>query len=188
MEKSSFINKLSILRKKNIALIGHMGSGKSVLGKKIARELDLEHIDTDQKIIEFENKTINKIFELKGENYFRELEAQIILKLLEKKNIIISLGGGSITNKQIRNKLMSNSVTVFLDVSLEKLEIRLSRSKNRPLLKNIDILSKLKELDTQRRKYYLDSNIKIQNANSINKTYLDFIEYFSNINDQNNQT
>ena len=87
-----------------------------------------------------------------------------------------------------RNKLISNSVTVFLDVSLQKLEIRLSRSKNRPLLKNIDILSKLKELDTQRRKYYLDSNIKIQDANSINKTYLDFIEYFSNINDQNNQT
>ena len=85
MEKSSFINKLSILRKKNIALIGHMGSWKSVLGKKIARELDLEHIDTDQKIIEFENKTINKIFELKGENYFRKLEKQIILKLLEKK-------------------------------------------------------------------------------------------------------
>ena len=81
---------------------------------------------------------------------------------------------------------MSNSVTVFLDVSLEKLEIRLSRSKNRPLLKNIDILSKLKELDTQRRKYYLNADIRIQNVNSVNKTYLNFIEMFSRLNDKNN--
>ena len=77
--------------------MGHMGSGKSVLGKKIAIFFSINHIDTDKKIELRENSSINEIFLSKGEEYFRKQESKVILEILNnKKNVIISLGGGSI--------------------------------------------------------------------------------------------
>ena len=187
MENYNFKEKLIALNKKNVALIGHMGSGKSILGQTIAKKLCINHIDSDQEILKFENSTINDIFLSKGESYFRDLETKIVTKSLDQKNVIISLGGGSILNKQVRNKLKSNSITVFLDVNLFELNKRLSRSHARPLIKNTNIFSKLKELDTERRKYYLKADIRIQNVNSINKSYLNFIEIFSKFNDKKNK-
>ena len=160
MEHYNFKKTLSFLNKKNVALIGHMGSGKSILGQTIANKLNIKHIDTDREISRFENSTINDIFLSKGEGYFRDIESKIVNKSLDKNNIILSLGGGSILNKQVRDKLKSNSITVFLDINLNELNKRLSHSYKRPLLKNTNILSKLKELDTQRRKYYLNADIE----------------------------
>ena len=185
MEKTIFIKKLTNIRKKNVVLLGHMGSGKTLLAKKIARELKIEHYDSDQKIIELEKKSISEIFESKGEKYFRKIEEKVVLNLIQKKNIVVSLGGGSIINKNIRNMLKQSSFSIFLDVNLEKLESRLSKSKNRPLLKNTNILNKLKDLDTQRRKYYLDSDAILQNTGSISKTYMNFIDILSKINVKN---
>ncbi len=187
MEKYSFKKKLLLLKKRNVALIGHMGSGKSVLGHIIAKKLNIYHIDTDEVLSKFENSTINDIFLSKGETYFRNLETKIVTKSLDQKNIVLSLGGGSILSRQTRNKLKSHSITVFLDTNLRDLKKRLAQSHKRPLLKNVDIFSKLKELDTERRKYYLKADIRIQNANSINKTYLNFIEMFSKLNEKNNK-
>ena len=185
MENYNFKKKLIVLNKKNVALIGHMGSGKSSLGRTIAKKLNINHIDTDQEISKLENSTINDIFISKGESYFRNLELEIVRKSLDQNYIVISLGGGSILNQQIRDKLRSNSITVFLDVNFNELNKRLAHSHKRPLIKNTNILSKLKELDTQRRKYYLNADIRIRNANSINKTYLNFIEMFSRLNEKN---
>ena len=185
MEKSIFIKKLTNIRKKNLVLLGHMGSGKTLLAKKIARELKIEHYDSDQKIVELEKKSINQIFESRGEKYFRKIEEEVVLNLIKKKNIVVSLGGGSIMNQNIRKMLKQSSFSIFLDVNLEKLESRLSKSKNRPLLKNTNILNKLKDLDTQRRKYYLDSDAKLQNTGSISKTYMNFIDILSKINVKN---
>ena len=77
-----------------------------------------------------------------GEKYFRKLEKKILLRFLEKNNIVISLGGGSILNTSIRNKLIKNSITIFLNVDLKVLEKRLIKSINRPLLENADITKK----------------------------------------------
>ena len=77
--------------------------------------------------------------------------------------MIISLGGGSILKNEIRKKLKKNSLTVFLDVDLEELTIRLNKSLRRPLLKNVNIKKKVKQLDIERRKYYLNADIKISN-------------------------
>ena len=185
MKKTIFIKKLTNIRKKNVVLLGHMGSGKTLLAKKIARELKIEHYDSDQKIVELEKKSISEIFESEGEEYFRKIEEKVVLNLIQKKNIVVSLGGGSIINKNIRNMIKQSSFSIFLDVNLEKLESRLSKSKNRPLLKNTNILNKLKDLDTQRRKYYLDSDAKLQNTGSISKTYMNFIDILSKINVKN---
>ena len=112
MENYNFKKKLAVLNKINVALIGHMGSGKSILGQTIAKKLLIDHIDTDKEISKFDNSTINDIFLSKGESYFRDLESKIITRLLNQNNIVLSLGGGSILNKQIRDKLKSKKTII----------------------------------------------------------------------------
>ena len=117
MKSSEFRSILKKLGKNNIAIMGHMGSGKSVIGRMFAYKFGFQHIDSDQKIIQLTNKSINKIFEEKGEKFFRNIEKKVVLNLIEKKNIVLSLGGGSILDMSIRNKLKKKSFTLFLDVN-----------------------------------------------------------------------
>jgi shikimate kinase len=186
MERSKFKNILKEIGKKNIAIIGHMGSGKSLAGKIFAKYLGFQHLDSDLEIIKLTNKSINKIFEEEGEKYFRDIETKILLNLIEKKNVIISLGGGSILDKLIRKKLIKKSITVYLDINLKVLEKRLKKSIRRPLLKNVDIKKKLKELDFDRRKYYLQADIIIQNIDTPLDTYKNFIEKFFKFHEKTN--
>ncbi len=182
MEINHFKNTISKIKKRNIAIMGHMGSGKSIFGKKIANHFNLKHIDIDKEIVEFENSTINKIFANKGEAYFREIEAKITLNLLKKRNVVISLGGGSILNKEIRDKINKQSLSIFLNVDIKALSRRLKNSQKRPLLKDHNILTTLKQLDTERRKYYLNADIKIDNSGALDKTFLIFKKIFSSLN------
>ena len=182
MEFNLFKNNISKIKKRNIAIMGHMGSGKSIFGKKIANYFNLQNIDIDEEIVKFENTTINKIFSDKGVAYFREIESKITLNILKKSNTVISLGGGSILNKKVREKLNKQSLSIFLDVDIKVLNIRLKNSQKRPLLKDRNILTTLKQLDAQRRKYYLDADIKINNSGALNKTFLIFKKIFSSIN------
>ena len=160
-------------KKNNIALVGHMGSGKSILGKLIAKNLKLEHIDTDKLIVNKLKKPIIKIFDESGEAYFRKVEEDVILNI-KKNNVIISLGGGSILSSKIRNLLEKKFFSVFIDVNLNILYERLKNSKNRPLLRNLNIVTKINELDNQRRKYYLLSDIILENNSTITNTYKEF--------------
>jgi len=169
-------------KKKNIAIIGHMGSGKSVFGKKLAKYYNLDHIDTDKEITLFENKTINQIFLDKGEDYFRKIESKIVIKNLRKKNIIISLGGGSILSKDVREILKVKSISVFLHTDIKILSKRLKNSKNRPLLKECNILTMLYQLDNDRRKHYLNADIIIDNSSTLNKSLESLKEILSTIN------
>ena len=91
------------LNKKNLTFCGMMGSGKSIIAKKVAKIIDFKHIDTDKLIEEKMGKSISKIFENEGEKRFREIEEEEIKKILNKKNFVISLGGGSLINKKIRD-------------------------------------------------------------------------------------
>ena len=149
-----------------------MGSGKSIFGKKIASIFNVEHIDTDSEISISEQSTINDIFAFRGERHFRKIEVSILNTILKKKNVVISLGGGSILSKTVRELLNEHSLTVFLDVKLNTLKKRLKSSKNRPLLKDTNILTALKELDEKRRKYYLNADIVIDNSISSKRTLL----------------
>ena len=186
MESLQFENKLKELKKNNIAFIGHMGSGKSIVGRMLARNTNFQHIDSDSEITRFAGKSINQIFKENGEEYFRDIETMILLKLIDKKNVILSLGGGSILNKLVREKLKNNSITVFLNVDLVELERRLKKSTNRPLLKDVDIRVKIKNLDISRRKYYLLSDIIIKNTNTVADTCQSFIKKFTNFNEKSN--
>ncbi len=187
MKNHQLKNILSNLNKNNIALVGHMGSGKSVIGKIIAKKFGFRHFDSDNEISKYTKKTINEIFSENGEDYFRKIEKEVVIKLIAKKNIIISLGGGSILNQKIRQKLKNESLTLFLDVNVNELTKRLKYSKNRPLLKNANIKKKIKDLDSYRRKYYLLADIRINNTHtSPYKNSRLFIDKFLNLYEKNN--
>ena len=145
----------------NIFLVGPMGSGKSSLGKKLAKSLDKKFIDTDKEIEKKENKTINEIFENNGEKYFREKEKEFLINIPNNLNMIIATGGGIVTNQENREKLKENKV-IFLNASIERQNKRTSKSDKRPLLKNVNRLKKLRELYDQRLELYREvSNIEI---------------------------
>ena len=88
--------------KKNLVLVGMMGSGKSSIGKLLSKKIGLEFIDIDKLIEEEENKSISDIFKINGEKYFRDLEEKISIKKLKSENKVISLGGGGYINQKIR--------------------------------------------------------------------------------------
>ena len=169
-----------------IALIGHMGSGKSIIGKLIAKKLNFDHIDSDLLIEKIKKKSINEIFNTEGESYFRLYEEAIILDIPHKKNLVLSLGGGSILNSKIRNLLKDKFLTIFLDVDLSTLGERLNQSNKRPLLVGTDYVKKIKELDIIRRKYYLLADIIIKEQENIRETVDKCIIKYNNFYEKSN--
>ena len=157
---------LNKIKKKNICIIGLMGSGKSIIGKDLSDYLNLKFYDTDKEIELKTNKSISKIFEEQGELYFRKIEEKICIKLLSQNNCVISLGGGSIINRNIRKEIKQNSYSIFLQVKLSNLLKRLKTSKKRPLLNNnIDKEETLKNLFEERRKFYERADFIVNNNN-----------------------
>ena len=154
---------LEKLSKKNICLIGLMGAGKSVIGKLLAKELRMRYYDSDKFIEKKLKKSINQIFSDHGESYFRNIEEDIVLSLLDKKNCVISLGGGSILSDLTRKALFINSFSVYLKVDIEILYERLIKSKKRPLINNKNIKEKLIHLTQDRNKYYRKANLIVNN-------------------------
>ena len=158
---------LEKLGKKNICLIGLMGAGKSVIGKLLAKELRIRYYDSDKLIEKKLKKSINQIFADHGEDYFRNIEENIVLSLLDKKNCVISLGGGSILSNLTRKALFINSFSVYLKVDIEILYERLIKSKKRPLINNKNIKEKLIHLTQDRNKYYRKANLIVNNLTNI---------------------
>ena len=157
---------LSNIKRKNICIMGLMGSGKSVIGKDLSKYLNLSFYDTDKQIEIMTKKNINAIFKENGESYFRDIEEKICIKLLAYNNCVISLGGGSIINKNIRNSIRENSYSIYLQVKIENLLSRLRSSKKRPLLnKNFNKREELKNLYNDRRKFYEKADFIVNNDN-----------------------
>ena len=157
---------LNKLKKKNICIMGLMGSGKSIIGKDLSKYLGLKFYDTDKEIEKKTKKSINTIFKEHGESYFRNIEEKICVDLLNYNDCVISLGGGSVINKKIRKEIKQNSYSIYLQVKINNLLERLKSSKKRPLLnKNIDNRETLKNLYDKRRKFYENADFIVDNDN-----------------------
>ena len=134
--------------KKNLVFLGMMGSGKSSIGSLIAKKLQLNFIDIDNVIENELGLSIKKIFETKGENYFRKFEEKTTLKKLKSSSTVISLGGGAFSNKEIRKEVIKNHISFWLNWSNNILLNRIKNSKKRPLAFNsseneiIDLIKK----------------------------------------------
>ena len=157
---------LTTIKKKNICIIGLMGSGKSIIGKDLSKNLNLKFYDTDREIEQKTKKSISTIFKEYGESYFRDIEEKICIELLMNDNCVISLGGGSIINKKIRKVIKENSYSIYLQVKLNNLLQRLKSSKKRPLLNKIqDKKDTLEDIYINRRKFYEKANFIVNNDN-----------------------
>ena len=134
--------------KENLVFLGMMGSGKSSIGSLVAKKLQFNFIDIDNEIETELGVSIKKIFETKGEDYFRKFEEKITLKKLKSNSEVISLGGGAFTNKNIRKEVLKNHLSFWLNWSDEILVNRIKNSKKRPLVSNateneiIDLIKK----------------------------------------------
>ena len=147
--------------KKNLILTGMMGVGKTTLGKALSILLKMKFIDTDAEIEKIESDTINNIFKNKGEDYFRTIEREICLKFAKRPNSIIALGGGAIVNKEIRDFILKECITFWLDIDLKILRKRLINSKKRPLLNDDDMTKKITDIYEKRKIIYNLAKFKI---------------------------
>ena len=134
--------------KENLVFLGMMGSGKTSIGSMISEKLKLDFIDIDREIENELGLSIKKIFEMKGENYFRKFEEKITLQKLKLNSVVISLGGGAFTNKNIKREVMKNHLSFWLNWSDKILLNRIKNSRKRPLAFNatdnelIDLIKK----------------------------------------------
>lgn len=144
-----------------IYLIGMPGSGKSSLGKELAKKINYDFIDMDLYIEKQAGMFIDEIFDSYGEEHFRDLERNVLNDFNNMDNVIIATGGGVIKNKA--NKKLMDGICLYLDVPIKELEIRLSKSEiERPLLKKYSV----EELYNQRKDLYdYFSDYKINNEN-----------------------
>ena len=147
--------------KKNLVLLGMMAVGKTTLAKIVAKKQKLEFIDIDKNIEKKNSMKISEIFDKKGEAFFRIEEEKEVFKSLKKNNCVIALGGGAFINKTIREDVLKNAISVWLDVSIKTLNERVKWNQKRPLLKKDGNAKILKDLYDKRKKIYKLANHKI---------------------------
>jgi len=138
----------------NIVLIGFMGTGKTVVGRRLAVLLNKSFIDTDAEVENITEKTIVQLFAQDGAVRFRSEEALLVKKLEDQNNLVISTGGGVVLNPENIKSLKKNGILIGLSAPPEIIYQRVQHKRNRPLLNKGDVLSKIKELFAQRANAY----------------------------------
>jgi shikimate kinase len=141
--------------KTNIALIGFMGAGKTVVGEALAKKLNKEFVELDYLIEHKAGKSITEIFQQDGEIAFRELEIEVTKEVAKGKNLIIACGGGIVLNKINIDRLRNESRIVYLTASPRVILKRvLSNGEERPLLETPDKAAEIQELLRFRKPFY----------------------------------
>jgi|TARA_B110000967_G_C18656251_1_gene445894 shikimate kinase len=148
--------------KKNLVLTGMMGVGKSTIGRYLSKRLLMEFSDIDTVIEDELKMSVSKIFEKKGELFFRKFEEKITLQETKKKNIVISLGGGAFMNSKIRKNVLLNSESFWLDLNPRLIEKRLTKSKKRPLLNDKNLKTTLDKIYKERKSTYATATHRIE--------------------------
>ena len=165
--------------KKNLVLLGMMGSGKSTIGYLLSKNLNLEFYDIDSIIEKQDGRKIAKIFNTEGEDFFRKLEEKVSIKILKLKNKVISLGGGAFLNENIRKEVLSNNVSFWLNWKDNTLINRIKRNNKRPIINNSNE-NEIKKLISERLKIYSMADFKINcekfTKNEITRKILDIYE------------
>jgi shikimate kinase len=155
---------------KNIYLIGMPSSGKSTLGRQLAKRLDYQFVDMDELIVNQELSSISDIFKYKGEDYFRKVESKVLKGIKPNQKLIIATGGGVPCFFDNMDFIKTNGISIFLNVSPEDLLKRIQKSdgNNRPLIdkkkSNEVLLNELKERYENRLKFYEQADIQIDGS------------------------
>lgn len=158
----------------NIFFIGYMGTGKTSVCNYLCELLNTQCVDIDNVIVERELKSIQQIFLENGENYFRDLETNILIELQSKSNIIISCGGGIILREENINSMKKNGKVVLLTASPQTIYDRIENANDRPLLNNKMNIEYITEMIEKRKNKYLEAADIIINTD--NKKICDIAE------------
>ncbi len=157
-------------------MIGHMGAGKTTIGRQLAKSLAVPFYDSDRAIEESTGVDIPTIFEFEGEEGFRDREQKMIQKLTQLHGIVLATGGGAILREENRKVLKENGYIVYLQCSVERILERTRRDTQRPLLKTDNPKERLQRLFEQRQPLYLScANFRIDTGILKRKTVVNRI-------------
>ena len=166
---------------KNIVFLGMMGSGKTTIGSLVSKKLNLNFFDIDEYIEKKIGEKISKIFDKKGEKFFRDIEEKTTLEILKKKNIVIALGGGAFINANIRREVLRNHISFWLKLDDKIILKRIKKNSKRPIAHNLST-EKLIQLIKKRTEIYSKAlySVKCDNMskNDIAKKVINIYENF----------
>lgn len=137
-----------------IVLVGLMGVGKTTIGRRLARRLEVPFVDADHEIEAAAGMTISEIFERFGEAHFRDGERRVIARLIDGTPRIVATGGGAFMNAETRTLILSQATAIWLDTDVDTLAERVGRRNDRPLLAGRDARMVLRELAEIRNPIY----------------------------------
>ncbi len=140
----------------NVYLVGPMGSGKTTIGRQLAKALRVEFVDSDHEIEARTGATIPWIFDIEGEEGFRKREKMAIEALTQRRGIVLATGGGAVLAPDNRRYLKCSGIVVYLRASLDELFERTAKDKNRPLLQTDDPKAKLGAILQAREPLYME--------------------------------
>lgn len=148
--------------KKNIVLVGLMGSGKSRIGIELGKILGIPFVDADREIEAAASRTITEIFEQFGEKEFRKGEKKVMLRLLSgDSRIVLASGGGAFIQPEVRDLVKEKAISVWLKADIDTLVQRTSRTNHRPLLQGGDARARLQKLMDERYPVYAEADITV---------------------------
>ena len=150
----------SLLQGVNVYLIGMMGTGKTTVGRLLAKQLEYGFVDTDDVIVQAAGRSINQLFAQEGEIGFRQLESDILAQVCAYTKLTIATGGGIVLRTENWSYL-HHGLIVWLDAPVELLYTRLLEDTTRPLLQDIDPQAKLRSLLEQRQPLYSQADLRI---------------------------
>lgn len=149
----------------NLVLVGMMGSGKTTMGRALAKHLGKVFVDSDEEIIKRTGVTVPHIFDIEGEAGFRLRETAAIRDLVSRENMVLATGGGAVLAEENRAVLQRNGIVIYLKASVHDLWQRTRHDRNRPLLQTSDPHARLTELFQQRDPLYQQvSDIVVQSG------------------------
>jgi shikimate kinase len=149
------------LGRRSIALVGMMGAGKTVVGRRLASRLGLDFIDSDHEIEAAARMTIPEIFQRHGEAYFRDRECRIVGRLVAEGGRVVATGGGAFIHPPTRAALKDNAVSVWLKADFDILMRRVRKRQNRPLLHTPDPEGTMRQLIGERYPVYAEADVTI---------------------------
>lgn len=160
----------------NFILIGAMGSGKTTVGKQLAKKSRMDFVDSDHMIEDRCGVSLSTIFDIEGEEGFRKRETKMLKELCALSGVVLATGGGAITSEENRILLRKSGFVIYLKTTIETQIARTQKTGNRPLLENVDIELKLTELMDQRGSLYeQEADLTVMSGNRVVSKVVDEI-------------
>lgn len=166
---------ISVEPNRMLVLVGLMGAGKTTIGRRLAARLEIPFIDADDEVERAAGCSIEDMFEVHGEEAFREGEKRVIARLLDGPVGVLATGGGAFMNEETRQSIEKKGVSIWLRADLEVLVRRCMRRDDRPLLKDGNMRETLESLIDQRYPVYAKANIIVDTGDMHHRTVVDQI-------------